>query len=284
MGSPNTNHGVLSLLILASLYSVLLPVCGCTVSRWSGSKPFIDESGREIRKAEDIIIEEPGRRLPERETLKFSLKLIGIQIGTVTMSIKGIEMIDGREAYHLEALFESSGFLSRVYKISDRFVSFMDVENLRPLRQEVFRSEGGFRKKAITRFDHTGRKAYFTDLLNNVTREIDIPEGAQDTLSACYYFLLLPLKSNDSIDYHVYNSEMVYRLKGSVGDKVFIKTALFGIKDAFEIQPYVELNGKRVKKGELSAYFSCDSKRLPLMGRIKGVVFADAVFTLSGIE
>jgi hypothetical protein len=256
---------------------------GCTVSHWTGSGQFIDEKGIPIHRSEDIIIEEPERRLPEYETLTFDLRWIGIHVGTVTMSVKGIRKINDRDAYVLEAAFKSNRFLSSIYKIDDRFVSYMDVEKLYTLRQEVYRREGSYRKDAITEFDQINHKAYFKNWVDKSEKVIDIPEGVQDTLSACYYFMMLPLKVGDKIDYYVYNSETTYQLIGVVEEKVFIKTAALGLKESFRMQPYVRLSGEKVQKGDLSAYFSCDKRRVPLMGKIKGVIFTEAVFTLSNI-
>jgi hypothetical protein len=199
------------------------------------------------------------------------------------MSVKGIRKINDRDAYVLEAAFQSNRFLSSIYKVDDRFVSYMDVEKLYTLRQEVYRREGSYRKDAITEFDQINHKAYFKNWVDKSEKVIDIPEGVQDTLSACYYFMMLPLKVGDKIDYFVYNSETTYQLIGVVEEKVFIKTAALGLKESFRMQPYVRLDGQKVQKGDLSAYFSCDKRRLPLMGKIKGVIFTEAVFTLSKI-
>jgi hypothetical protein len=256
---------------------------GCTVSRWIGSGQFVDEKGIPIHRAEDIVIDVPERRLPEYETLTFNLRWIGIHVGSVTMSVKGIRKINDRDAYVLEAAFKSNRFLSSIYNIDDRFVSYMDVEKLYTLRQEVYRREGSYRKDAITEFDQINHKAYFKNWVDKSEKVIDIPEGVQDTLSACYYFMMLPLKVGDKIDYYVYNSETTYQLIGVVEEKVFIKTAALGLKESFRMQPYVRLSGEKVQKGDLSAYFSCDKRRVPLMGKIKGIIFTEAVFTLSNI-
>ena len=266
-----------------SLCMALALLAGCTVSHWIGSGQFIDEKGIPIHHSEDIVIEEPERRLPEYETLTFNLRWIGIPVGTVTMAVKGIRKINDRDAYVLEAAFESNRFLSSIYKIDDRFVSYMDVEKLYTLRQEVYRREGSYRKDAITDFDQINHKAHFKNWVDKSEKVIDIPEGVQDTLSACYYFMLLPLKVGDRIDYYVYNSEQTYQLIGVVDEKVFIKTEVLGLKESFRMQPYVRQEGKKVQKGDLSAYFSCDKRRVPLMGKIRGVIFTEAVFTLSKI-
>jgi hypothetical protein len=269
--------------IFVLCFGLAMTAAGCTVSRWIGSGQFMDEQGLAIHRAVDIVIEQPEQRLPEYEALTFSLKWIGFSVGTVTLSVKGIQKINERDAYVLEAVFKSNRFLSAIYKIEDRFVSYMDVEKLYTLRQEVYRREGSYRKDAMTVFDQINHKAYFRNWADKSEKTIDIPPDVQDTLSACYYFMLLPLKVGDRIDYSVYNSEQIFQLMGVVEEKVFIKTAVLGLKEAFKMQPYVRLNGKQVQKGDLSAYFSCDKRRLPLFGKLKGVIFTEAVFTLSKI-
>ncbi|MBP6920161.1 MAG: DUF3108 domain-containing protein [Candidatus Omnitrophica bacterium] len=256
---------------------------GCTVSHWIGSGQFVDEKGIAIHRAEDIVIAIPDRRLPDYEMLTFNLKWVGIPVGSVTLTVNGIRNINGRDAYLLEARFKSNRFLSAIYNIDDRFVSYMDVEKLYTLRQEVYRKEGNYRKEAVTDFDQVNHKAYFKNAVDKSEKVIDIPPAVQDTLSACYYFLLLPLKIGDRIDFYVYNSEQTYQLIGVIEEKLFMRIPALGMKEAFRMQPYVKQGGKQVEKGTLVAYFSCDKRRIPLMGKLKGVIFTEAVFTLGKV-
>lgn len=271
------NSGVRVLMFL------VLFLGGCTVSHWIGSGQFVDEKGIAIHRAEDIVIAVPNQRLPDYEMLTFNLKWVGIPVGAVTLTVNGIRNINGRDAYMLEARFKSNKFLSAIYNIDDRFVSYMDVEKLYSLRQEVYRKEGNYRKEAVTDFDQINHKAYFKNAIDKSEKVVDIPPGVQDTVSACYYFLMLPLKVGDRIDFFVYNSEQTYQLIGVVEEKLFMRTPALGIKEAFRMQPYVKQNGKQVEKGTLVAYFSCDKRRIPLMGKLKGVIFTEAVFTLGNI-
>ena len=97
--------------------SMLVTGCAVSVSNWSGGKTFSNEQGIVIHRAEDIIIAEPDKRLPEYETLTFTLKWIGISVGTVTMSVKGVRKINERDAYVLEAAFQSNRFLSAISRL-----------------------------------------------------------------------------------------------------------------------------------------------------------------------
>ncbi len=221
----------------------------------------------------DVVIKLTSKKLPEYEKLVYEVKWLGIPVGTVTASIKGIKKINGIDAYVLEVVAKTNAFCSSIYKIEDRFISYMDVENLFTLRHEVYRREGRYKKDAITDFDQVNHKAYFKNLLDKSEKIFDIPAGVQDTLSACYYFMLLPLNVGDKVEYDVCNNENVYKLFALILSKGYISIPNLGNSKAFFIQPYAKLNGKRVEKAKVSAYFSCDEKRIPLLALIKGPIF-----------
>jgi hypothetical protein len=263
---------------------LILIVSGCAITRRTASKKFLDEKGNVIKRAQDIVIQAPEQRLPEYEKLTFRIRWMGLHVGDVTFEIKGVQDINGKSAYVLEAAFKSNAFLSALYKIDDRFVSYMDVEKLCSLRHEVYRREGFYKKDAVTDFDHENKKAHFKNYLDKSEKNFDIPDGVQDTLSACYYFMLLPLKEKDRIEYTVCNNEENYQLIGAVESKVFIKTVPFGERQAFLIQPYAKLNGQKVEKGNLRAYFDCDRRRLPLLAVLKGPVFTEVTIALIKAE
>jgi hypothetical protein len=264
-------------------FLILLLLAGCTIARRTTSKKFVDEKGKIIHSSKDIFIQVPDYRLPEKEKLIYQMSWIGIPVGNLTLSVKGTRDINGRQAYILEAVFKSNFFLSLIYKIEDRFISYMDTEKLYALRQEVYRREGSYRKDAITDFDQENHKAHFKNFIDKSEKTFDIPEGVQDTLSACYYFMLLPVEVGKSISYSVCNNESNYQLLGVIESKAFVQTYQ-GEKEAFLVQPYAQLKGAKVEKGNLSAYFSCDKRRVPLLGILKGPVFTEVTITLSKQE
>jgi hypothetical protein len=269
--------------IIGSILSIAL-ISGCMGVRWSATNKTFDAKGRMLLDAQQIVIETPDQRLPENEVLTFRVQWLGMAAGDVTVSIKGIKNINGRDAYVLEAIFKSGGFLSAVYKIEDRFVSYMDVEKLYALRHEVYRREGKFKKDAITEFDQEGHKAKFKNFVDNSEKTFDIPPNVQDTLSALYYFMLIPLKGGEKAEFAVTNNEANYQLFAIVESRAFIKTPGAGEKRAFLIQPYAKLKGEKVEKGNLKGYFSCEKRRLPLLAILQGPVFTEVTLVLEKVE
>ena len=234
--------------------------------------------------SEDIIIEPARGRLPEYEKLTYTVRWLGIPVGIITASIKGISEINGRKAYKLEVTAKTNAFCSAIYRIDDRFISYMDIESLYTLRHEVYRREGRYKKDAITDFDHKNKKAYYQHLPGDLIETIDIPYGVQDTLSACYYFRLLSLNVGDKIEYSVYNNEKIYQLFGAIEAKDYIRLPRLGKKAAFYIQPYAQIEGEQVKKGRVGGYFSADSRRIPLLAVVQAPMFTEVTASLDSIE
>jgi hypothetical protein len=226
------------------------------------------------------ILKPPLSRLPEYEKLIYKVRWLGVSVGDITASIKGIKKIGNRDAYEVEVIAKTNDFCSSIYKIDDRFISYIDTQNLYTLRHEVYRREGRYKKDAITEFDQINHKAYFKNLLDKTEKVFDIPVGVQDTLSACYYFRLLPIKLREKIEYYVCNNEENYKLFGLVKAIESIRVPKLGKQDVFFIQPYAKLKGADVKKGRVSGYFSCDEKRIPILAVVRAPMFTEVTVSL----
>jgi hypothetical protein len=271
-------YRIIGLLLLSGSLS------GCVGVQWSvGSRPM-ELKTRTAAGLSDTAIEAPDKRLPERQELTFNVQWLGISVGKIITSIKGIQNINGRDAYVLEATFQSNAFLSAIYKIEDRYVSYMDIEKLYTLRHEVYRRDGKYKKDAITEFDQDKHIAHFQNFIDNSRKDFAIPENVHDTLSAFYYLMLVPLKLQDKIELPVCNNEANYQLLGMVESLRMTKTPGAGEKKAFLIQPYAKLKGEKVQKGNLKAYFSCDKRRLPLLAALQGPVFTEVTVVLTAVN
>jgi hypothetical protein len=229
---------------------------------------------------DDIVISPPAARLPGRETAVFNVRWFGIDVGTITARINGIKKIAGRDAYELEATAKTNAFCSAIYRIDDRYVSYMDVERLHTLRHEVYRREGRYSKDAVTDFDQAAHKAYFRNLRDGSTKTIDIPEDVQDALSVGYYFRTVPIEIGSEIRFKVYNNEQVYDLIGVADRKKLVMLPRLGLRAGFHVQPYATLDGRIVKKGRASGYFSCDEIRAPILVSVKAPLFTEVTGTL----
>lgn len=265
----------------SKLIAVFISILSVTQALYAGQN--FTSANKKIEKpsAEDIIIEPPRQYLPEYEHLKYTVRWLGIPVGYITASIRGTETIYSRQAYVLEVTAKTNAFCSAIYKIDDMFISYMDKEAMCSLRHEVYRREGRYKKDAVTEFDQVAHRAHFRNLLDKSEKEFDIPPNVQDTLSACYYFRLLPIEIGKRIEYAVCNNESIYKLFGLIESKDFVKIPKLGKKESFYIQPYAKLGNEKVKKGRISGYFSTGSDRLPLLAVVQAPMFTEVTASLA---
>jgi hypothetical protein len=272
--------------IVPVILAGLLSVSGCSAV-FTRSPQFNEQvTPVNARSGEMPVIPGPQLRLPVYERLTYELKWMGLSVGTLVTTIKGVENINGRDAYVLEAVASTKPFFSHIYKIEDRFVSYMDVEKLYTLRHEVHRSEGRHRKEAVTDFDQVNHKAHYHNITDKSEKDFEIPPDTQDTLTASYYFMLLPMKMGDRLEYAVCNNEKNYRLLAFIGARGRVRLPnSMGEKDGFLVEPFAsETEGKMVDKGRVSAYYSWDERRLPLYAVIKAPVLTSVTVALTGVD
>lgn len=218
---------------------------------------------------------EPG--LPEREELLYEVRWLGIPVGTAHASIKGIKKVNGRDAYELEIIAKTNDFCSRIYKIDDRYISYMDTKELCVLRQEFYRREGRYKKDSVADFDQINHKAYFRNLHDGSRKTVDLPPRTQDMVTMAYYFRLVPVEAGYEDQFAIYNNESIYRLYISVDKKLSMRFPRLGVREVFHVQPYATLEGKIVKKGKAHGYFEAGGKKIPLAGIVSGPVFTQVV-------
>ena len=265
---------------------ILLWIGGCI------SSPIVKNIPPDRMKSEGAVVYGPEvamsvvGRLPDHERLTYEVRWLGLSIGTLTTSIKGREHINGREAYVLEAIAKTNAFFSKIHKIDSRFISFLDVEKLYPVRFEVHRRDAGHREDSVTEFDQFNHKAYYKNRLNKSEKSFDIAAGVQDILSACYYLTLVPLAVGDKVEYDIYENESNHHFFCLVPSKALIRLPVLGKtgREAYLMRPYARLADHRTDNGKVSTYYSCDVRRIPLVARVKCPVFTEATIILTGIE
>lgn len=234
-------------------------------------------------RADEMRIERPFGRLVVGEELTFDVAWLGINVGTCVARVKGIEAVDGRDAYVVELTAKTNDILSKIYPVDDRYTSYIDREKFITLKHVVRRREGRYKKDAVTVFDYTTNKAYFANSLDGSKKTFDIPGHCQDSLSAAYYFRMLDAKAGDKIEYKVVNNEQVYDIIG-----VIKNTAYVNVKgktyQAFYVEPYAKLKGEKVKKGRAGCWFSTSPDRLPVYGIVKAPLFTKVTAALVNVK
>ncbi len=105
-----------------------------------------------------------------------------IDAGQVTIKIQdSLVPILGKKAYHIVGTGVSTGILNTVFKVNDRYETYIDAQALCPLMFIRRVDEGGFIIKQDMLFDQQYH------IVNSNGKKLKMPPYVQDMLSAFYY-------------------------------------------------------------------------------------------------
>jgi len=219
------------------------------------------------------------------EKLTYKAEWLGMDVGIATLSVEKITERNGRKVYHILALAWSTPIISKIYKVEDRISTYIDVEELYPVRFEKQQREGGYRSDEYTDFYQKKGKAVYFSRLNHSKKEYDIPRRVQDTLSCMYYFRFQDVNVGGSIFANVIADEKNYLLEAKIHKKGTISIKGVGEWEAFMVEPLPWFQGKIKRKAKATMWFSADERRIPLLMVTSGIPFVGTVkVTLQKIE
>jgi hypothetical protein len=260
---------------LIVVFIVIFSVSGCgIISRY-----------RILTRGEKVEIEPPLKELRIGERFTYKAEWLGLDVGSATLSVKEITKKNGRKVYHILAIVRSTPVISKIYKVEDDISTYLDVEELYPVRYEKRQREGGYRSDEYTDFDHKKGKAVYFSRLNHTKKEYNIPKKVQDPLSCLYYLRLQDAGLGRSIFANVIADEKNYLLEAEVLKKGIIKIKGVGEWEAFMVEPLPWFQGRIKRKAKATIWFSADEKRIPLLMVTSGIPFVGTVtITLQKIE
>jgi hypothetical protein len=275
--------------ILAVISISLLFINGCATVERSGiitiAKEKKDDSKIEIKTSL------PGFRVGEK--LTYSIRWLGLPVATAVFCIEEKTRLNGREVYHIIYTAKSNKFASTFYKVEDEIHTYIDVENLYPLRFEKHLREGGYRMDEIVEYDQVNHRASYKSerrikkkrTITDV--KISIPPASQDPLSCLYYFRRLnadKIKTGHSIPILVNTEEKNWELEVKILETKHIEVLNMGDYNAVLVEPTAKFQGIFVRKGRIWIWLSTDERRLPLILKTKVPVVGTIYAHLEKIE
>lgn len=204
----------------------------------------------------------------EGEKLTFDVKYGFVHAGVATMSIPQTKRISGRDAYHI--LFEVSSVPSFdwVFKVRDRYETYVDVQGIFPWRFEQHVREGKYSRDFSAFFDHRKGKAKTSD------GEYSIPRYVNDIMSAFYYARTIDyskMKPGDRVKLYNFYKDKVYDLDVRYLGKERIKVSA-GTFDCIMVEPLVQEGGLFKSEGNIIIWLTNDDIKMPVKVKTKIVI------------
>ena len=221
------------------------------------------------KKSSPVIKNLSGGNFEVGENLIFDVSWFGINVGFGSLEVKEKVRINGRDAFHVVAVAKTNDFLSKIYPIHDEVHSYIDVEKMYSLEFRKTLREGGYRADEKMVYDHERLMAHYESLKNKTKKEIEIPSGVQDFLSAFFWFRRQPIEIGKSVRTLVNSEEKNWDLEIKAL-KIEVKELRGGkVIPAVLVEPKSHLKGILYDRGRVWVHFSADEKRIPIWIKIQ---------------
>jgi hypothetical protein len=193
------------------------------------------------------------------ETLRFSMTILGVAGGELTLSAERSEL-HGRPAYKLELSAVSNDFLSKLFLVRDYLASWVDPRTLRSLRFEKHTVEGKRVRDEMTEFD------YATGVARQDGKEYPLGDATLDSLSSVFYLRTVPL--DKPVDLSVFSGEAAHTLRVEVQGRERIQTPA-GTFDTIRVEPKSTGQSLIGKGKNLLLWLTDDARKMPVQIKSK---------------
>lgn len=217
--------------------------------------------GDEFRKVEN-------KAFKAGEKLTFDVKYGFVTAGVAVMAIPKVKKISGRDAYNITFEVNTVPSFDWVFKVRDRYETYMDVQGLFPWRFEQHVREGSYTRDFSAFFDQRKNKAKTSE------GEYNIPKNVNDIVSAFYLartFDYSRMKSGEKIHLQNFFKDKVYDLDVKYIGKERVSVAA-GTFDCIIIEPLVLEGGLFKSEGNILIWLTNDDLRVPVKVKTKIVI------------
>jgi hypothetical protein len=184
---------------------------------------------------------------------------IHVNAGTANFTVT-TERLNNKPVYHIVGTGVTNSKYDWIFKVRDRYETFIDTSNLLPYKFIRNVDEGGYKKYENITFNQNANTALSTQGVYKV------PSCIQDVVSSMYYSRNIDFnkyKPGDKIPFTIFLDNEVYNMYIRYQGKQTIKTR-YGKFRAIVFKPLL-VKGTLFEGGEkMTVYVSDDANKLPL--------------------
>lgn len=200
------------------------------------------------------------------ENLRFSVQYGAITAGEALMQVEGYSTVAGHQTYHLVSFLRTNDYFSKIFKINDRYESFMDVNLLATRKFIKDINEGSYSSQ---------RETIFIPEMNVVIYGEDekypIEQQTQDLLSCIYYARIMPLEVGESYPINIHDSKKNFPGTIEVLREETVSTPL-GEFNCVVVRAYAEGATIFASRNGLEVWYTNDEWHIPVLVSLKIMV------------
>jgi hypothetical protein len=192
-------------------------------------------------------------------TVYYAVAGIYVNAGTATFT-NTLETMNGKPVYHITGEGNTNSSYDFLYKVRDKYETYMDTSNLLPYRFVRNVNEGGHKIYQNVTFNKTANTAVTNDGL------FKVPPCVQDVVSAVFYARNIDfskLRINDKIAFSMFLDNEVNEMYIRYLGRETIKTK-FGKFNAIKFKPLL-IKGTVFDGGEkMTVWVTDDANHIPV--------------------
>ena len=217
-------------------------------------------------------ISTPNQAFTFGEKLNYRVHYGWINAASIEISVENeAKKINGRATYNIKAIGRTYRSFDWAYKVRDHFETYMDIENLLPLKYYKNVREDNYRDEDLVYYNHD-----FNRLVGK-KKNMDIPAQIQDIVSGIYYARTIdfePTKPGTSFPINIYLDQEIYHLKFKYLGKETIKTDLGKIK-CYKLRPQLVVDRVFKDEDDMTLWISADKNKIPV--RVQANIYVGSV-------
>jgi len=203
-------------------------------------------------------------------TVFYSVMGFYLNAGNATFTAN-LEKYAGKPVYHVVGLGSSNPSYDFIFKVRDRYESYIDTANLQPQKFMRNIDEGGYKQLENVTFNNENNTA------TTLKGTMQIPNCSQDVLSSIYYARNIDFnkyRPNDKIPFTMFLDNAVYNLYIKYLGKEKIKTK-YGTFNSIKFKPLL-VKGTIFDGGEkMTVWVTDDANHVPI--RIESPIAVGAI-------
>ena len=202
------------------------------------------------------------------ERLVFDVNYGFITAGEAAMWIPSYDSIAGRACYRINFTVNSLPSFSWIYRVEDRYTTFIDAEAIAPLRFEQHVREGSYSRDFWAEFDQPACIARTSE------GNYPIPPYVHDIMSAFYYartFDYSGFKPGDMTVLYNFYKDKSYELGVKFLGRQDLEVAA-GTFRTLVVEPLVKEGGLFKSEGRIVIWLTDDERKIPVRVNTKVIV------------
>jgi hypothetical protein len=207
-------------------------------------------------------------RFADGETLVFEVGWTAFKAGYLILSAANIR---SRGLLRISAKAMTGNTVSKIYKVRNHEISWVDADGLYPVFFEQHAREGKkYKADNYITYDNVAGKLFFK---RGKLQILDTPKFTHDYISVMYYARSMPLNPGDAFEAFLFSKPKTYPMKFKVHEKR--ETIKIGEKsyDCVKVEPALVGEGRVfTKKDKMEVWVTDDEYHIPVMLKSKAKI------------